>query len=378
MSLLLIEGFDHYTKSSGPTWQTECSGKWSLSGRATATIETGRAGVGGAMDLGSMSRFNGNSTNPYVISKVLQTTSDTLVIGLALLAPALPPEDRVIWRLQDKLGNPIGTLVMATDGFIHYYLNEWASSGSVAVSSSPFPINSWTYLEVEVVISDSVGEVEFWFDGFTRGRTTSIDTHFTGSTIGDSYTLRFGHMGVTAFDNGNQAAIPNALYDDLYVLDDQGAAPWNAALGNMKVYLLTPTADGSANDMPTVFPASPTDHFEKVDDGAAPDEASTYIEGDANGDQELFEMSDFPVNAPANVYAVQVVARARKVAEFGPGAARLLAEQNGTIGSSPAKPVSNDWSYYAHHIFETNPDTAAQWTPTEVDDMEAGFENVSP
>ncbi len=56
-----------------------------------------------------------------------------------------------------------------------------------------------------------------------------------------------------------------------------------------------PTSDGTTTNFGTLFPTTPTTHFDKVDEGVPGNDATDYIESTANSSvSDFFEMSDMP------------------------------------------------------------------------------------
>lgn len=131
---------------------------------------------------------------------------------------------------------------------------------------------------------------------------------------------------------------------------------------------LVPTSD-IATGFDTIYPVSPTTHYDKVDDGASHDSADTYCRAVTNADQDIYGLGDMadPGTADLDV-TIHIVCQ-----DAGTGFAYLDA---GVYLSSTCyvgvndQQVPNSWTEYTY-TWETNPDTSAEWAYGEINGMGA-------
>lgn len=366
MSLLFLEGFDHY--GGGSTFNVECQGKW------TGVIGNNEVITAPGRDLESsitMGNQNDQTSDPYLISRIMPSADSELVIGMAIYhtgVGATSQYERNIFRIQDVMGNVFGTIGFRASLVPGYWLNHYTVNDPVAAANASIPANMWNYLEVRILFSNSVGEVEWWLNDVQIGSTTGIDTIYQGDLSFGGFQLRFGNT-FAQITQLRSTGIPSARFDDIYVVDTLGSAPWNGRLGDQKLHILRATANGGVNDMTATGAAS---NYEAIEDSSGPDEDSSYVESDVLNDQELYEFDNLPT--VDSVIAVQPVVRCRKVAA-GIGDMEIIHQDAGGVNNGTTKGIPGDYVYH-HEIFEQNPDTASAWTPSEVDASEFGFENV--
>lgn len=224
----------------------------------------------------------------------------------------------------------------------------------------------WFYLELKWRISDTVGNWEFRIDEQVVWTSGNYDTKVWNNDPWYWDGFQWWGAGI----------VEDTLYDDIYILDGSGSVN-NDYLGDTVVEQINPSADG---DSSTWTPSAGTDHSALVDDAQnistdGVDETD-YIEGDATGEKDLFQYEDLThlTNSPT-IHGVQVTTY-RRVTEATPKNMLIVAKQNGTEGTV-TQTVRHDDSVRMHTgltIFEQNPDTAAAWTPGQIDDAQFGVE----
>lgn len=217
---------------------------------------------------------------------------------------------------------------------------------------------SFAYVEVKTIIHGSTGEVTIHIDGTEVLTLTSVNTQNGGTGV----VTRVRYAGST----------DTVTYDDLYILNDSGAAPQNTYLGDVRVDANLPDSDGATSDFPDLVPASPTDHYLKVND-STPDGDVSYIASPDNADIDLFGFTPLVTIGGANIiYGVALNIYARKDNEGGRqviGKARPVATNyNGSTGT-----LSGSYNYFTS-LWDLNPETSLAWTDVLKDASEFGVE----
>ena len=216
----------------------------------------------------------------------------------------------------------------------------------------------WYYIELHVLIDATVGEFEVKVNGATQlGPSTGEDTaRVQGPNI---------HKIILQQNGTNQPT-----YDDFYLLDATGLTN-NDFLGDIIVETVFPDGDGNRNDMTRV--GGGLNNFEAVDDGATPDDDSTYNHGNVVGDDELYTFGDltgsgFQIDT---VHAVGVSNHFRS-ADAGLRTIKALARSNVTEVEG-ASQGSNASYRYSQHVYETDPDGGGAWDEAAVNAAEFGI-----
>jgi hypothetical protein len=222
----------------------------------------------------------------------------------------------------------------------------------------------WSYVEIRMVMSQTVGEVEIYVNGIQVVNATNIDTlGDSGATFFD--TIRFqGNDATSDTDVSEQW-----LIDDIYVADTSGSVN-NTFLGPLKVEALFPTAEGSTIDF---TPNAGADNSANVDDNPKDDDTTYNSSTDTASNKDLFTTSNLTV-INEGIVGVQITNQALSASGFPVGLQSIVFEGT-TQGTGDVIEVSSDTKYLSvQYIFETNPDTASPWSTSEVDAMEIGYE----
>jgi hypothetical protein len=130
---------------------------------------------------------------------------------------------------------------------------------------------------------------------------------------------------------------------------------------------LVPTSDSSVG-FDTVYPADGV-HYTKVDEGASHDSATTYIRAVTNADRDLFGLQDMsaPSGTPdLDVTIYFVMQDAGTGTAYGDAGIRIASTDYVGVNDIAAP---NTWTSY-NYMWETNPNTASEWTYTAINAME--------
>jgi hypothetical protein len=233
MSLLFIEGFDHYGTTGPHT--VGYQGKW-VSGSTSGVSNPGRTGPG-------CLRFSVDT----IVSKPLAVVGNGGVIGVAIYLTSYQGYDVCAFR-----ENTITHMSIRIEGDGRF--SVWRGSTQLAVSTKLLAQNSWYYLEFKAVIDDVTGSYEVRVDGVPEATLTTpgpVDTRNGGTGQWDRIALSY----YTGF------------MDDIYVVDLNGAPPRNNFLGPCKVETLFPQTDAVAvGTHQGLTPVGTADHGNNVDE----------------------------------------------------------------------------------------------------------------
>lgn len=120
------------------------------------------------------------------------------------------------------------------------YQGNWrlqAGSTVLATTSSPiYTDNNWHYVELVATIATGTGgSASLWIDGVQVLSVTGVNTAPSGNAYYN--TVAFWATGTA-----------NSNVCDMYALDTTGSSPWNARLGDVKVYYKSVTGNGATNN----------------------------------------------------------------------------------------------------------------------------------
>ncbi len=334
MALLFFDSCDHMG-----TTQANVTAKYSSTGTmapATAAARTGTHGY--LINAGGL-----------LISKTLPASGGA-VVGFAMRWTA-SFNNTTFFDIRESTTPHLALGIDATG-----HLQVKLGASVLGTSATALSLNSFYYIELKTVIHDSAGTYEVHVDGVQDAALTATgqDTRNGGTGTWDNF--RFVN------------AVNGQHLDDIYACDTSGSAPRNTFLGVVKVECLFPQTDATAaGSNATLTPSTGTDH------GALVDETSpntTDYNASANvGDKDTYNypsmsLSGTVLGVQTNLYVVKTDAAARTVC--------AVVRSGGT--DYDGANVSPQTSYtYQSTVFAQNPDTAADWTSSEVNALEAGM-----
>ena len=195
-----------------------------------------------------------------------------------LVGPGPATQSRFL-EMSDSISAMIG-LQFEADGSIS--IQDLVHSTEIGRSPAPlYSPGSWgPYMELRCSGFGGSGvSCELWLDDVKQASGSAA----IGGRFADRVTIRQQGVGVQ--------------FDNIYMLDGQGASPWNDRLGPVRITALLPSADasGSWGVTPTTTAAweAVLDAL-GVDPNGTPDGDSSYVTPDGVGSNEMFFVSTAP------------------------------------------------------------------------------------
>ena len=253
------------------------------------------------------------------------------------------------------VGNNDFTLFGSVNGCVEAY--RW-NSNFLARSNPVLQPNSSIYIECEVVRSSTVGTVRMRFNGSATDDVseTGLDTT-TGSDSWSFMRLIMGGGG-------------SANFDDIYVCDGTGPAPFNDFLGQHHIVYKPVNGNGTVNNF-TGSDADSVDNYLHVDEVQVIDEDTSYNGSSTSGHQDLYSCSIDVAEDTITALAVRTIT---KKTAAGAKAYQALVRSGGTTyKNSKVHWVSEEYALF-EDIYTEDPDTAAAWDDDAV--IEIGLEVV--
>jgi hypothetical protein len=362
MAVLFFDGFDDYTTKNSSTAGMQTGG-WTLAGNTNGS--TPLSGTNRNPDASTVANRHLNYSNPtssFIQDAVDLGTNYTALGGgmcfytnqlLTDWANATLKGERIIaWYDQSNVYQC--ELVVDWFGRLHF------CRGSTILASSPLDeyalIRSdvWAGLEWEIEFSQTVGEFRLWKDNVQIINATGLDNCDTANA-----NCRYVRSSVS-----------NGLDSDMYI-DDWYITDGLRLGGNPLCISLHPTTDGGVNVW-TAF--SGTDEFAMVDENAS-DADTTYNQASTAGDESRHGCEDLP-SYITDVIAVGAYALLRKTDAVA-REARVLLNSGGTESLGNTLTLTTSYASSRIGVLETDPNTAAAWTLTNVNAVEVGYEVVS-
>ena len=334
MSLLFIDGFDHYD---------QIRRKWVVGSTFdNPTFVTGRFG-GQALKA----QFQNNASS---IKQSLGPQTE-LFAGFAFYPPGLIPDSHL--RIRDASGGIRASLSISSAGEI-----TLSAGGQTNTSvASTITTAQWHYIEVHYTAKSVGGIFECRVDEVAVALITGDTT--TGA-VDDIESLGIVTSGTNT---------PRYLYDDLYICNGEGTSN-NTYIGDCRVNTLYPKANGISNNF------TPT---EATNWGSASetvmDDDTTYVESGLVGAKEDYDNQDFTDKglAPGAIFGVQT-SNATKRTDA--GTIKFINEMviAGIRYTDNIELTPGNANYFIDtYIRDTDPSDDATWTEDKVAAVGSGL-----
>ena len=322
------------------------------------TVEAGASIVAGGRCSTNCLRTEGTPSFRGV-EKGLSTSDSTIIFTAA------------IKRISGTNSGVLFQVMHGGTGGLQIYLSSNGSISGRASPSAPFaPVtfttpgglmasNAFHHLQMKILLSNTVGRVQIRVDG------SLTDNYDSGAVLnttdnGVTYTgVRIGGMG---FTSGNLI-----YYDDLVIMDSLGTT-CKDFLGDIRVEALEPTAAGNKQQWTLGAGSS---NYSAVDDGATPDDDTTYITSSTVNqiDTNITEDSALPTSGIVHAVGMKLLAKKDQ-----PGNRTIapVTRISGTDYVNSDLTVNQDSYTYRPEAWEVSPATAVAWTITELNGAEFG------
>ena len=249
--------------------------------------------------------------------------------------------------------SPIGTLRTWT-------ANQTTLAVSQLVASDPGVFFEDVWFNLQVKLNQGTGAIEIRVNNKTvisipSGSINTWNSICVGSIQGD---------GLASYHH-------DFYIDDLYVLDSDGGVH-NNFLGNLRVKTQVAIADGSHIDSSIGGTSPAATHWQSVNVLRTDD--SKYVYTPTNANYDLYDLDPNQTGPYARAVQVRIVARQddatqrtikaklKTATSLNTGATQFYLNQN-----------YNHWT----QIWNVNPDTSTDFTTSEVNGLEIGFEVIS-
>lgn len=352
MSLKWMDGFDHYSATTGEDQPSAMFDGVYLTGGGYAIRKTGLDGIPArtgnyclrVASNGSLRRAVGG--NYRIVGK-----------GAGVYLPGLPGGESTIFSFRDADAEDQVNINIDTTGAL---VIRGGFGALLHANSSPDLVSgAYQHVEARVDCDASNGAVEVRVNGVTKINLVGVNTRaHTGATGGTGRISQTWLCGNTC------------VFDDAFVwaIDGFTGETVTDFVGDKRVFMTNPNADTAVADL---IPNSTAIGFDAIDD-QAPDNAGSYLEatnppaGSPGDVRSEFEMTDLPNNIGA-ITAVQTYTRMQK-SEAGTCNMRASLISNSQASDGADNPLTTAWTYY-QDVHALNPDTGAPWTKAEVDAM---------
>jgi hypothetical protein len=328
---------------------------WMDSWKHYTTLLQKYSNVVNGPSVGVTGRFGGNrmnaSGNDNFVQKTLPTHA-TYIAGFAFKPGQIGSN-----------GTQQGFVTFGEAGIRHVFLGintgllrVTRGDGTVlATSTRTLTAGLWYYIELKVLLSDTVGTVEVRVNGEVWASGTALDTRNGGA--GSFTVVELGSIGNT---NGG-----NFDFDDFYV-NSGATATNNDFWGDTRIECVFPSGDGATSQW-VGSDGNSVNNSLLVDENP-PNSDTDYVESGTVGNKDTYAYGDL-ATATGTVFAVQVNAFARKT-DAGSRSIVSVARLAATEVDSAVEALLDSYVYLSD-IRETKPGGGA-WAISDVNSAEFG------
>jgi len=241
MALLFMDSFDHYATADVAIL------KWTQrstpSGDASVIAAVGRHSSNG-WKMATNSTFD----TAGALFKTLAPGDNTITVGLAFRSvtafTALPNVTNPNSSAQTQAPTYLLVRSASTDQcWVRVdqagTLSVYRGSTLLGTTSAALTQNVYAYIEVRLTIHTTTGTVDIHVNGASVLALTGQKTAAAGTNAWNELRVSYIGSGSTALEWN---------FDDGYVLDGTGSAPWNTFLGDCRVDACVPTGAGAHTD----------------------------------------------------------------------------------------------------------------------------------
>lgn len=340
MTLLHIDGFDHYSTNGVQTSSVAAGAYSTIAANNNHEILTWPAG--GLCDQ----TFSFPGFGYMLIRDLVSSySSGSLGVGYHLRYTATSADFYELISFLSSAGTMLYNVTL--DQANGKLLIKNAAGTTLATSAGTLVASTIYHVEAKIIIAGSSGG--------------SIDVRVNGSSfvsIGSLTTngTAINKIGLTKYTSGS--ALCPVQIDDLFIWDSLGAQN-NNWLGEQTVYTLFPSADtGTA----AWTKSTGSNGYDLINDVPAVD--TRYVEGNTVGDVSIFDLTNLPTTA-LTVAGVLAVMRGEKTA-VGAGTIDFGPVHAGTPSLASRPQTNGQFLYTFGDVSELNPSTGLIWLSTEV------------
>jgi len=241
----------------------------------------------------------------------------------------------------------------STTGVIKVYRG---GGTEVATSTANLVINpnGWNVIDFKLKISATVGEATVWLNSVQVINATGLNTKGSSGASID-------RMGISSSSN-------DCFFDEVYLLDDQGSAPFNYRLTDPKIVAINANAAGDSSQF------SCNSVGNNIYAASLHDDDSYYNYSSTVGQIDLYNLGNVEAAATA-IYGVMPQVNVRK--DDVPARTARLKVKSGATTDNGGDLVLTTSYQMLRKMYQVDPNTSAQWTPAAVNALQVGVEVLS-
>lgn len=343
MALKLSEGFD---KISSVLDLSQAN--YLFAGTVNVNTNLGRFGGGSAMVQ------NSTSNNLYLTHPAMDIQNGVGHWAFWVKVSDLPASEVDFILMGDTAGSSSSSVRLRINASGDLLIRDYGSPFSGLNAAGVLVDLDWHHIEVAYVAKNSGGSYQVWVDGVSA-ITKSGDTMELGTPTAVAFFCVLGQTSMTTY------------IDDVVIWDETGSDFVTAHLDEHRIETRTAEADGTSD----FTPSTGGDNYAMVDDANGSDLDSTYVQSTGVGDVDLYDLVPLG-RTPVAVHGIAVKTVAKKT-DTGDVTMHHRIKTGGADFEGADKALVVTYFTYVD-FWGKNPDTTTSWTPSDIDNLQFGFE----
>lgn len=302
-------------------------------------------------------------TNQYIIIlgpaqnlKKTVSASASKVVGFAMKQTAFAV-NTIFLRIMDGSTVHVYLQLNATDSTISVYQGDGTLLATTDPATQVWTANFWIYLEFFVTIDDTAGEFILRANEAEWLNVTGADTRNGGNASADTIQL-------CSTTNNQYLHI-----DDFYIANLDAPMPAGNFYGNLKIEHLGVSGAGATTEWTPLTGSN----YQNVDENP-PNSDTDYNYSSTVNEVDTYTMEDASAST-GSIRGVQLTYCARKDASMARETAPVL-RSGGTDYVGGTDTLTTSYVYYSEE-YDQDPATAADWTFSDVNALEAGVKVIT-
>jgi hypothetical protein len=311
---------------------------------------------------------SGSGQQIYLSKTLSPVDATTCIAGVALSVPPALVGTAGYQVLSVRQNATCMVYVRLNQDYTLSVLRGAHGSGVVlGTTTAVLAAGTFVYVELKVVLHDTAGTVDLRLNNVSVLSLTSQDTVPTSATAAWNIVALGMQENITSSITSSGGALTH--FDDVYVCDGSGAAPWNSFLGDVRVDPRYPTGAGAT----TGWTPSAGANWAALDE-TAPNDDSDYASAAAAALTDTFVVQDAPV-VGATILGVQHCLALRKT-DAGICTVSPVVRHSSVDYAGAALSPGTTYSY-GLQVAQVNPGTSAAWTEAGFNAAEFGYTRVT-
>jgi hypothetical protein len=347
MGIRFLDSFDHYnTNQALSKWNT-------ISSTNTITANAGRYSTKGMVSTGG---------NASWMSKSFETRA-SWIVGFAVKFSSLPASfQTMFFQALDATNTVQLTLSITNTGVLNLYRSTTAGT-LLGTSSVGVAMDTFYFLEFKFTISSSIS-------------ANTCIVRLNGANVinlsaGTSTQQNLSTVAAFRIGSDNNNSNGTVTFEDFYICDTVGSNNIDF-LGDCRIECLYPNGNGNSSQF-VGSDADSTNNYQLVDE-TVPNSGTDYVQSSGVGFLDTYTMTDLSLT-PSSIKGVQVGGFMKK-SDAGHRWIAAMIRTGGSENYSTSGVLSLDYSY-SLAPFDINPNSAAAFTQSDINNMETGFKILS-